>query len=61
MVVRSATEYLNEALSDRIKDLQNALNQAERIISKLEEENNSLKTALNSLDRSEVEAGSWGY
>ena len=46
MVVKTATEYINDTLSDRVKYLQNALNQAELIIHKLELENENLKSIL---------------
>jgi cell division protein FtsB len=49
MVVRTAVEYMNDQLADRVKVLQKALNQAERMIAILEQENNNLKDALNSL------------
>lgn len=49
MVVRTATEYMNDQLADRVKVLQKALNQAERIIATLETENNKLKDVLNNL------------
>jgi hypothetical protein len=49
MVVRTAVEYMNDQLADRVKVLQKALNQAEKIIIILEQENNNLKDALNSL------------
>ena len=49
MVVRTAVEYMNDQLADRVKVLQKALNQAEKIIATLEQENNNLKDALNSL------------
>lgn len=49
MVVRTATEYMNDQLADRVKMLQKALNQAEKIITTLEKENNNLKDALSNL------------
>ena len=49
MVVRTAVEYMNDQLAERVKVLQRALNQAEKIITTLEKENNNLKDALNSL------------
>ena len=49
MVVRTAVEYMNDQLAERVKVLQKALNQAEKIITTLEKENNNLKDALNSL------------
>lgn len=51
MVVKTAVEYINEALSDRIKELQNALYQAETIINNLEIENENLKAVLNDLEQ----------
>ena len=49
MVVRTAVEYMNDQLADRVKILQKALNQAEKIITTLEKENNNLKDALANL------------
>lgn len=49
MVVRTITEYMNDKLSDRVATLQKALNQAEKIMNSLEQENQRLKDALNSL------------
>jgi hypothetical protein len=49
MVVRTAVEYMNDQLADRVKMLQKALNQAEKIITTLERENNNLKDVLNNL------------
>jgi peptidoglycan hydrolase CwlO-like protein len=49
MVVRTAVEYMNDKLSDRVATLQKALNQAEKIMNSLEQENQRLKDALNSL------------
>jgi hypothetical protein len=49
MVVRTATEYMNDQLANRVKSLQKALNQAEKIMNTLELENQRLKDALNSL------------
>ena len=49
MVVRTAVEYMNDRLSDRVATLQKALNQAEKIMNSLEQENQRLKDALNSL------------
>ena len=49
MVVRTAIEYMNDQLADRVKVLQKALNQAEKIITTLETENNKLKDVLNNL------------
>ena len=49
MVVRTATEYMNDQLANRVKSLQKALNQAERIMNTLESENQRLKDALANL------------
>jgi cell division protein FtsB len=49
MVVRTAVEYMNDQLAERVKVLQRALNQAEKIIATLETENNKLKDVLNNL------------
>ena len=49
MVVRTAVEFMNDQLADRVKMLQKALNQAEKIITTLEKENNNLKDVLNNL------------
>jgi len=49
MVVRTATEYMNDQLANRVKSLQKALNQAEKIMNTLELENQRLKDALSSL------------
>jgi len=49
MVVRTAVEYMNDQLAERVKVLQKALNQAEKIITTLEKENNNLKDALSNL------------
>jgi chaperonin cofactor prefoldin len=49
MVVRTAAEYMNDQLANRVKSLQKALNQAERIMNMLESENQRLKDALNNL------------
>ena len=49
MVVRTAAEYMNDQLANRVKSLQKALNQAERIINTLESENQRLKDALANL------------
>jgi cell shape-determining protein MreC len=49
MVVRTATEYMNDQLADRIKLLQKALNSAENMIHILEKENQRLKDVLTSL------------
>lgn len=49
MVVKSLNEYMTDQLTDRIKTLQKALNQAEKIIMLFEAENQRLKDALISL------------
>ena len=49
MVVRTATEYMNDQLANRVKSLQKALNQAEKIMNILELENQRLKDALANL------------
>jgi hypothetical protein len=49
MVVKTANEYIADQLSDRITQLQIALNQAEYIMISLEQENKRLKDALISL------------
>jgi cell division protein FtsB len=49
MVVRTATEYMNDQLANRVKSLQKALNQAEKIMNTLELENQRLKDVLNNL------------
>ncbi len=49
MVVRTITEYMNDQLANRVKTLQEALNQAENIMNILEEENNRLKDVLANL------------
>ena len=49
MVVRTAAEYMNDQLVNRVKSLQKALNQAEKIINTLESENQRLKDALANL------------
>lgn len=49
MVVRTAVEYMNDQLAERVKVLHKALNQAEKIITTLEKENNKLKDVLNNL------------
>jgi peptidoglycan hydrolase CwlO-like protein len=49
MVVRTMTEYMNDKLADRIQALQKALNQAEKIMNSLEEENKKLKDVLANL------------
>jgi regulator of replication initiation timing len=49
MVVRTATEYMNDQLANRVKSLQKALNQAEKIMNTLELENQRLKDVLANL------------
>jgi peptidoglycan hydrolase CwlO-like protein len=49
MVVRTAVEYMNDQLANRVKSLQKALNQAEKIMNTLESENQRLKDALANL------------
>jgi cell division protein FtsB len=49
MVVRTLTEYMNDKLADRVATLQKALNQAEKIMNSLEQENQRLKDALANL------------
>lgn len=49
MVVRTITEYMNDKLADRVSTLQKALNQAEKIINSLEQENQRLKDVLYNL------------
>jgi cell division protein FtsB len=49
MVVRTATEYMNDQLANRVKSLQKALNQAEKIMNSLEQENQRLKDVLSNL------------
>lgn len=49
MVVRTAVEYMNDQLANRVKSLQKALNQAERIMNILDSENQRLKDALANL------------
>jgi cell division protein FtsB len=49
MVVRTATEYMNDQLANRVKSLQKALNQAEKIMNTLEKENQRLKDVLANL------------
>jgi cell division protein FtsB len=49
MVVRTATEYMNDQLANRVKSLQKALNQAEKIMNTLEVENQRLKDVLANL------------
>ena len=49
MVVRTLSEYMNDQLANRLKHLQIALNQAEKIINSLEQENQRLKDVLANL------------
>jgi hypothetical protein len=49
MVVRTAAEYMTDQLANRVKSLQKALNQAERIMFSLEQENQRLKDVLTNL------------
>jgi hypothetical protein len=49
MVVRTITEYMNDKLADRLQTLQRALNQAEKIMNSLEQENQRLKDVLANL------------
>jgi len=49
MIVRTATEYMNDQLANRVKSLQKALNQAEKIMNTLELENQRLKDVLANL------------
>lgn len=49
MVVRTITEYMNDKLAERVSTLQDALNQAEKIMNTLEQENQRLKDVLSSL------------
>jgi len=49
MVVKTATEYMNDQLANRVKSLQKALNQAEKIMNTLETENQRLKDVLTNL------------
>jgi len=49
MVVRTAVEYMNDQLANRVKSLQKALNQAEKIMNTLELENQRLKDVLANL------------
>ena len=55
MVVKSLNEFMTDQLIDRIKTLQKALNQAEKIIMLLETENQRLKDALISLSSENIE------
>jgi peptidoglycan hydrolase CwlO-like protein len=49
MVVRTITDYMNDKLADRVQTLQHALNQAEKIMNTLEQENQRLKDVLANL------------
>ena len=49
MVVKTITEYMNDKLADRVQTLQTALNQAEKIMNSLEQENQRLKDVLANL------------
>lgn len=49
MVVKTANEYVAVEFINRIKHLQKALNEAEIIMNKLEQENARLKDVLDSL------------
>ena len=49
MVVRTITEYMNDKLAERVSTLQKALNQAEKIMDSLEQENKRLKDVLANL------------
>ena len=49
MVVRTIAEYMNDKLTDRVATLQKALNQAEKIMNSLEQENQRLKDVLANL------------
>ena len=49
MVVRTLPEFMNDHLADRINTLYKALNQAEKIIISLEQENQRLKDVLYGL------------
>jgi peptidoglycan hydrolase CwlO-like protein len=49
MVVRTAVEYMNDQLANRVQTLQRALNQAEKIMNSLEQENQRLKDVLANL------------
>jgi chaperonin cofactor prefoldin len=46
VIIKHVNEYLADQLSERVSTLQNALNQAEKIIRILEEENERLKDLL---------------
>lgn len=49
MVIKSLSDYMTDELTNRVSILQDALNQAERIIMVLEDENQRLKDVLSSL------------
>lgn len=46
VIIKHVNEYLADQLSERVSTLQNALNQAEKIIRTLEDENERLKDLL---------------
>lgn len=46
VIIKHVNEYIADQLSERVSTLQNALNQAEKIIRTLEEENERLKDLL---------------
>lgn len=50
MVVKTCSEYINDQLILRIKELQKALYKAESLITIMEQENQRLKNTLSSLD-----------
>jgi cell division protein FtsB len=49
VIIKHVNEYLADQLSDRVSHLQDALNQAEKIMQALEEENNRLRDLLANL------------
>lgn len=49
VIIKHVNEYLADQLSERVSYLQDALNQAEKIMQTLEEENIRLKDLLVSL------------
>jgi hypothetical protein len=49
MVIKNIQNYMTDTLIDRLQSLQNALNQAEKIILVLEQENERLKDAFMDL------------
>jgi hypothetical protein len=53
VIIKHVNEYLADQLSERVSHLQDALNQAEKIIQTLDEENNRLKDLLMSLSSTE--------